>query len=68
MSSTRNANIKKGSQYTGSNLKTATKQIIVPPIESELSVLTGTFLHNYDIRDINLKLSVIGSTVGKHEK
>ena len=34
--------------------KTARK-IIVPPIESELSFSTGTFLNNYDVRDRKLK-------------
>ena len=37
---------------------------IAPPIESELSIWTGTFLNNYDVRDRNLKLSVIRSTLG----
>ena len=44
------------------------RKIIVPPIESELSVSTGTFLKNYDVRDRKLKPLLLGSTVGKREK
>ena len=44
------------------------RKIKVPPIESELSVSTGTFLKNYDVRDRKLKPLLLGSTVGKREK
>ena len=44
------------------------RKIIVPPIESELSVSAGTFLNNYDVRNGKLKPLLLGSTVGKHEK
>ena len=39
--------------------------MIAPPIESELSILTGTFLNNYDVRDRKLKPLVIRLTVRK---
>ena len=32
-------------------------KIIVPPLESELSVLSGTFLYSYDVRDRKLNLT-----------
>ena len=48
-----------GSTHIGMLLKnvilaTECEEIIVPPIESELSVSTGTFLNNYDVRDRKL--------------
>ena len=42
--------------------------IIAPPIESELSISTGTFLNNYDVRDRKLKFLLTCSIVGKPEK
>ena len=47
--------------------KTARK-IIVPPIESELSFSTGTFLNNYDVINRKLQPLLIYSTVGKRAK
>ena len=43
-------------------------KIIVPPIDSELSFLTGTFLNNYDVSDRKPKPLLTCSTVGKWEK
>ena len=43
-------------------------KIIAPPIGSELSISTGTFLNNYDVRVGNLKLLLIRSTVQKRQK
>ena len=43
-------------------------RIIAPPIGSELSISTGTFLNNYDVRDRKLKLLLIRSTVQKRQK
>ena len=44
--------------------KSARKRI-APPIESELSFSTGSFLNKYDVTDRKLKPLVIGSTVRK---
>ena len=43
-------------------------RIIAPPIESELSISTGTFLNNYDVIVRKLKLLLIRSTVQKWQK
>ena len=42
--------------------------IIVPPIESELSCSTGTFLNNYGIRDRKPTFFITCSTVRKRAK
>ena len=43
-------------------------KIIAPPIESELSFLTRTFLNNYDVIDRKLQPLLINSTVEKQAK
>ena len=44
------------------------RKIIVPPVESELFFLTGTFLNNYDVIERKLQPLLIHSTVGKRAK
>ena len=41
---------------------------LAPPIESELSLSTGTFLINYDVINRKPELLLIHSTVGKRAK
>ena len=44
------------------------RKVIVPPMESELSFSTGTFLNNHDVIERKLQLLLIHSTVGKRAK